>query len=534
MADNKKISGFGEENDLTKIDGLAGYKVGIDGAPNTNVKISGTQLKDQVLEGFEPEVSWDNIDNKPETFAPITGTGADQAMPGDTTIPTNNNQLTNGANYITVSEVPNPEWNNIQSKPSTFPPTIGSNANQALAGNTEIPAPANDGTLTIQVNGTEAGTFSANASENEIINIIAGNGGEVDYTGFNVVTNKAVLSEPTQPTYGHAEKYTANGTILNGQPVVYSYSSNLVRAISPGALPNQIELIGIALNDANDGDTVNVLTEGLCTVRRLTILEPTEPGDNVDHPMGDNFTSVNLSTVENGTYFDGSGSYSNSATSTVEWTIDGDNDGRFMSLDFSDSETWSFEGSDSRIYDRLFFEVSYDGDEYFQFNWKWGLKVANNLPGDGSNDALFNDGDWDDVNDDGEYLNSGGCTLPRLKEWAEEYKGDNSLIINFVSSVDDPVFGPAGTPYKRVRANFISDSGVQAAGWTSIMKATPTYDGDQPPVSVPINAAVNLSAANLTRSALATEPGGSTVKIGRAISTDGTNDSLMIRVIHNH
>ena len=251
---------------------------------------------------------------------------------------------------------------------------------------------ANNGILTINVNGTEAGTFGANASGNETINITAGSGGEVDYTGFNVIDKKADLSDPTQPTYGHAEKYTAAGTILNGQPVVYSYSSNLVRAISPGALPNQIELIGIALNNAGAGDPVNVLTEGLCTARRLTILEPTEPGDDVDHPMGEGFTSVNLSTVENGTYFDGSGNYSDSATSTVEWTIDGDNDERFMSLDFSDSETWGFEGTDSRIYDRLFFEVSYDGEEYFQFNWKWGLKVANNLPGVGSNDALFNGG----------------------------------------------------------------------------------------------------------------------------------------------
>ena len=393
---------------------------------------------------------------------------------------------------------------------------------------------ANNGILTINVNGSEAGTFGANASEPTTINIAASGGGEIDYTGFNVEDNKATLSDPTQPIYGHAEKYTANGSILNGQPVVYSYSSNLVRAISPGALPNQIELIGIALNDANDGDPVNVLTEGLCTARRLTILEPAEPGDDVDHPMGEGFTSVNLSTVENGTYFDGSGNYSDSATSTVEWTIDGEDDDRFMSLDFSDSEIWEFEGTDSRIYDRLFFEVSYDGDEYFQFNWDWGLKVRNNLPGVGSNDPLFNNGDWDDVNDDGEYVNAGGCTLPRLKEWAETYKGDTNLIINFVSSVDDPVFGPAGTPYKRVRANFISDSSEVRSGWTSIMKATPTYSGDQPPISVPINAAVNLSAANLTRSALATEAGSSTVKIGRAISTDGTNNALMIRVIHNH
>ena len=123
MADNKKISGFSEENDITKIDGLAGYKVGIDGAPNTNVKISGNQLKDQVLEGFEPEVGWDNISGKPETFPPITGTEATQAMPGDTTIPTTTSQLTNNSGFITEAEVPDPEWDNVQNKPATFPKT---------------------------------------------------------------------------------------------------------------------------------------------------------------------------------------------------------------------------------------------------------------------------------------------------------------------------------------------------------------------------------------------------------------------------
>lgn len=228
MAENKKISSFVTEEEIDKVAGIAGFKETDEG--KVNVQISGTQLKEQVLKGFEPEVSWDNISDKPETFAPITGTGADQAMPGNkfiptdntqiangrnfiteaqipnpewndiqnkpetfkpiigtgaedalagnTTIPTNNNQITNGRGFITESEVPDPEWDSVQNKPATFPPTIGSNANEALAGNTEIPAPANDGILTINVNGSEAGTFSANASDNETINITAGSGGD--------------------------------------------------------------------------------------------------------------------------------------------------------------------------------------------------------------------------------------------------------------------------------------------------------------------------------------------------------------------
>jgi hypothetical protein len=46
-------------------------------------------------------IDWTSVNNKPATFAPIIGTGATDAMAGDTTIPTNNDQLTNGAGYIT-------------------------------------------------------------------------------------------------------------------------------------------------------------------------------------------------------------------------------------------------------------------------------------------------------------------------------------------------------------------------------------------------------------------------------------------------
>lgn len=584
MADNKKISGFSEETNLTLISGIAGYRVGENGAPNYNVKISGDNLKESVLGDYEPTVTWNNIANKPNTFAPIIGTTATDALAGNTTTISTaqataiSNSLqkqasgldtrvaffggdgqVGGSSGLTYTSdtlsIGNTSFagtlqiygnylaltGDYESPKITFYVDNPDDANESYTqileasssatGNQKIILPSAAATTTGQVLSSSA--VDGTKVTTSWVTPTTG-GGEVDYTDFNVVTNKAVLSEESQPTYGHSEKYTASGTILNGQPVIYSYFNNLVRAISSSALPNQIELIGIALNNASDGDPVNVLTEGFCTARRLTTFEPTETGENVDHPMSDGFTSVNLSNVENGTYFDGPGSYSSGATSTVEWTIDGNNDERFMSLDFSDSETWAFEGGNSVIYDRLFFEVSFDGDEYFAFNWKWGLRVEDDLPGDSGSDDMFNSGDWDDVNDDGEYVNAGGSTLPRIKEWAETFKGDNNLIINFVSPVADPVFGPAGTPYKRVRANFISDGTSVASGWTSIMKATPTYSGDQPPVSVPINAAVNLSAANLTRSALVTEPGSSTVKIGRAISTDGTDDALMIRVIHNH
>lgn len=50
--------------------------------------------------------SWTEVTGKPTTFAPIVGTAANQAMPGNTVIPTNTNQLTNGAGFVTAADAP--------------------------------------------------------------------------------------------------------------------------------------------------------------------------------------------------------------------------------------------------------------------------------------------------------------------------------------------------------------------------------------------------------------------------------------------
>lgn len=49
---------------------------------------------------------WTEVTNKPTTFAPIIGTAANQALAGNTVIPTNTNQLTNGAGFVTAADAP--------------------------------------------------------------------------------------------------------------------------------------------------------------------------------------------------------------------------------------------------------------------------------------------------------------------------------------------------------------------------------------------------------------------------------------------
>ena len=50
--------------------------------------------------------TWSDVTGKPSTFAPTIGTTADTALAGNTVIPTNNNQLTNGAGFVTANTAP--------------------------------------------------------------------------------------------------------------------------------------------------------------------------------------------------------------------------------------------------------------------------------------------------------------------------------------------------------------------------------------------------------------------------------------------
>lgn len=50
--------------------------------------------------------TWAEVTGKPTTFAPIIGTTATTALAGNTVIPTNTNQLTNGANFVTALTAP--------------------------------------------------------------------------------------------------------------------------------------------------------------------------------------------------------------------------------------------------------------------------------------------------------------------------------------------------------------------------------------------------------------------------------------------
>lgn len=97
-----------------------------------------------LVESGETSVSWDDIQDKPSTYPPTIGVTADTAKAG---------------NY-------QPTWSQVTGKPTTFTPTIGNTATTALAGDTVIPSPS---TTTPLANGTAtAGTSTSYARQDHV------------------------------------------------------------------------------------------------------------------------------------------------------------------------------------------------------------------------------------------------------------------------------------------------------------------------------------------------------------------------------
>ncbi len=89
------------------------------------------------------------------------------SIPEIPTVPTNVSAFTNDAGYITMDSIPTIP---------TVPANVSAFTNDAgyitMDSIPTIPAAANDATLTIQKNGELVGTFSANATDNQTVNII--------------------------------------------------------------------------------------------------------------------------------------------------------------------------------------------------------------------------------------------------------------------------------------------------------------------------------------------------------------------------
>lgn len=91
--------------------------------------------------------------------------------------------------------------------------------------------------------------------------------GGIDFSGLNIATIKADLTQATQTQYGTAITVTAGANIANGDIVIWDYSNGTVRSIPPSSLPAQNQIIGVAIENINSGSTGKILIYGYATVK---------------------------------------------------------------------------------------------------------------------------------------------------------------------------------------------------------------------------------------------------------------------------
>lgn len=140
------------EGDLT-IDGTVTHWFGT----QAEYDALGTYDPDTIyhIEGTTNTVEWENVTDKP-TFATVATSGSYNDLTDTPTIPTATSDLTNDSGFVTSSSLP--------TKTSDLTNDSG------YITSSDLPT-VNNGTLTVQKNGTNVGTFTANSSTNSTVNI---------------------------------------------------------------------------------------------------------------------------------------------------------------------------------------------------------------------------------------------------------------------------------------------------------------------------------------------------------------------------
>ena len=134
---------------------------------NIQGKISNASVADSAN-----SVAWSGVTGKP-SFATVATSGSYNDLTNKPTIPTNTNQLTNGAGFITAASIPTSLPANGGNADYASSATYDSNWNHianTYATKGEIPSVGN-GTVTITQNGTSKGTFTLNQSGNATIEL---------------------------------------------------------------------------------------------------------------------------------------------------------------------------------------------------------------------------------------------------------------------------------------------------------------------------------------------------------------------------
>ena len=297
--------------------------------------------------------------------------------------------------------------------------------------------------------------------------------GSIDFSGLNIATIKADLTNTTQTQYGNAVTVTAAGNINNGEIVIWDYSNGTVRANVPGSLPSQSEIIGVAIERIVSGNTGKILIYGYATINGSYSTGGSFLNENntVNFPSSTSGTTTTtvLPTTPNDyiTLFDaggtGGGDAGNSQVSSARFDAGAGNTVKMKIIDFD------FEDNTGGLRDRLQILVGATETTLETAELSPGITGASGLAGNNGWIQYTNFFGSSTAYIDGPYTPSVGNVFPRLP--GESSGGQTGPAVG-----DEIDLGQRWAQF-----DFKSDSSVQsdfelqltAAGGSTVTDTTP-------------------------------------------------------------
>jgi len=329
--------------------------------------------------------------------------------------------------------------------------------------------------------------------------VSTGGANEVDFSGLVGSSIKVnLLSVSTQTQYGNVEKYTALNNLSAGQPVIFDYTSGNIKCSSIGSLPSQHEIIGICLDDTTTGNTAKVLVNGYATCRRTSTTLPTSESVALN-----NTTNGTTRGITNNTTFTDSGvagTYQPNENYSI--TFDAGS-GYTVNLTIN---SFGFEHTTSRMYDRLGIQTSTDGVSFNNISVQYLQTSANTTP---PYSTSFGGASWNST------ASYNGWILPKDEPRA--------ILLGGVPSNTFPALLPLGTRY--VRFYFFSDGSAQDDGWNITIQPNTPY----PTNAISVAEGTTLYLDNSDYSKVSTD-NTSQIVLGYCAYSDANNDSLLVNI----
>ena len=231
-------------NDSVTIDATGFLQVGatssdaLAGDTTTITTQQATEIADNTAKtGITPAQATEIADNTLKKSM-VIGSASDEAMAGDTLIPTDNSELVNGQNFITAGSLPT----------------------------------VNDGKLTISVNGIDT-DFTANQSGNSSVSITTGTGENFYVTGASYATGTLTLVRN-----GSLVDLTATGFLQVGSNSTDALAGNTVTitgaqatAINDNSLKTSFPGFGLTSTKALKGDTTTITSNQAAEISANTL-----------------------------------------------------------------------------------------------------------------------------------------------------------------------------------------------------------------------------------------------------------------------